>query len=169
MMRVHDTDNETTAVIPIQTLRELADVPHSPSPHMENSMPDADNWVLENAHADTVKCRQQFDLRIERRTMGALLFLENVRSERTLVRVTFNHAIKAHARAEAARLYALILDTIGDLERGSDEPLQVDDDVLFTGTTVELVGRDAFLVACSHFLGNADAGNAADAMMGAVL
>lgn len=166
-MRFHDTDHEVTAIIPIQTLRELASIPHSPAPHMENSMPE-DNWTLESVRADTVKRRRQFDLRLERRVMGALVKVEEV-SNGQRVTVTFTHERVAHARAEAARFYAMVLDTVGDmLGNASDEPLQIDPDILFTGTYVELEGQDAFLVTCQHFGGDFGTANAADAMMSAI-
>lgn len=64
------------------------------------------------------------------------------------VAALFVSAGNAYARAEAARLYAQLLDTIGDLEMSSDEPLDIEEPQLVDNKVI-VSGPDALTcVAC---------------------
>lgn len=67
-----------------------------------------------------------------------------------LVVVEFSHASKLYARAEAARCYATILDTIADLSVSGDDPLVIDEPSL-DGCSVEVAGDQAAIALVGLF------------------
>lgn len=70
-----------------------------------------------------------------------------------------NKAGKFYARAEAARLYAQVCDTVGDLLSEADEPLHITDVRLHTveGVDVMVAGHDAATVIAVYFEGATEA------------
>ena len=75
---------------------------------------------------------------------------------RPALRVAFRGAHQYHVEAEAARLYAELLDTAGDLTTCSDDPLQIDAPNL-DGNSVIVVGDDAPTAVFCFFAGATDA------------
>lgn len=73
-----------------------------------------------------------------------------IRIHGKLVVVEFSHASKLYARAEAARCYAMILDTIGDFQESGDDPLVIDEPSL-DGATVEITGDQAAIALVGLF------------------
>lgn len=70
------------------------------------------------------------------------------------VRITFSSTARrgaqSYACAEAARFYAELLDTIGDMEMTTDEPLQISEPEVF-GHEVTVKGPDALTCAACYF------------------